>query len=143
MSSEKAEGTPLLFRYDMVFVIKPVRQILFDEVYIANGTSARMGTDMGKGFLVQREGRVVGTAASDVEDDVFKYAFVVGPIDAEDVAAVENRHGFSSSSKFSSIILTASTTKALKVQFFPRIAFSTSSITSIGKRIDLLAVGGI
>lgn len=48
-----------------------------------------------------------------------------------------------SSSKFSNATLTASITKAVKVQFFPSIAFSTSSITSFGKRMHLFVVGGI
>lgn len=47
-----------------------------------------------------------------------------------------------SSSRFSRATLTASTTNAVKVQHLPEIAFSTSSITSFGKRIHLLVVGG-
>ena len=47
-----------------------------------------------------------------------------------------------SSSKFSRATLTASTTKAVKVQDLPDIAFSTSSITSLGKRMLLVVVGG-
>ena len=102
-----------------------------------------MGADAIEGFFVQWKGLVIGAAASSVEDDVFVDAFVAVPVGAENVMTVKGGHGYSSSSKFSSMILTASSTKALKVQFFPRIAFSTSSITSTRKRIDLLDVGGI
>lgn len=45
--------------------------------------------------------------------------------------------------RFSRATLTASTTNAEKVQFFPLIAASTWKIRSLGKRIDLLVVGGI
>ena len=38
---------------------------------------------------------------------------------------------------------TASTTKAEKVQSLPTMAFSTCSITSLGKRMDLFVVAGI
>ena len=50
---------------------------------------------------------------------------------------------FYSSFKFSNIILTAAMTKAEKVQFFPWMAASTFSMTSFGKRMVLLVVGGI
>ena len=46
------------------------------------------------------------------------------------------------SSKLSRATLTASITKAEKVQFFPCIAFSTFSIISFGKRMHLFVVGG-
>ena len=44
--------------------------------------------------------------------------------------------------RFSSATLTASITNAEKVQFLPCIAFSICSITSFGKRMHLLVVGG-
>lgn len=49
----------------------------------------------------------------------------------------------SSSFRFSKATRTASTTKAVKVQSFPLIAVSTSSITSFGNLIHLFVVGGI
>ena len=49
----------------------------------------------------------------------------------------------SSSFKFSIATLTASTTKAVKVQSFPFIASSTSSIILLGNLMHLLVVGGI
>lgn len=49
---------------------------------------------------------------------------------------------FYSSFKFSSATFTASTTNALKVQDVSLITASTSSITSFGKRIHLLVLGG-
>ena len=49
----------------------------------------------------------------------------------------------SSSFKFSRATLTASTTKAVKVQSFPFIASSTSSIILLGNLMHLLVVGGI
>ena len=53
------------------------------------------------------------------------------------------RYEFSKFSKFSKATRTASITKAENVQFCPLMAFSTCSITSLGKRIHLLVVGGI
>ena len=47
----------------------------------------------------------------------------------------------SSSFRFSKATRTASTTKAVKVQSFPLIAVSTSSITSFGNLIHLFVVG--
>ena len=54
----------------------------------------------------------------------------------------ENTICFCCSSKFSSAHRTASTTKAVKVQSLPWIWASTCSITSLGKRMLLLVVGG-
>src|SRR5699024_10553048 len=55
----------------------------------------------------------------------------------------EEAQSSSSSSRFSRATRTASTTKAEKVQSRPRMASSTASLMSLGKRMLLLVVGGI
>ena len=63
-------------------------------------------------------------------------------------AAPDSKHkcrsspAYSSSWRFSRATRTASTTKAEKVQSLPRIAFSTCSTTSLGKRMLLFVVEG-
>ena len=54
-----------------------------------------------------------------------------------------SEHDASASWISSKAARTAAITKAEKVQFLPWIAFSTSSTTSLGKRIVLLIVGGV
>ena len=49
---------------------------------------------------------------------------------------------YESSSKFFNAARVAAMTNALKVLFFPVIAFSTSAIKSFGKRIDFYVVSG-